>query len=168
MNPRYEPFLPPFKKAVDLVKRRPWYKDGWRVKAGPFQDGEGVFLGLWKTNWHNDDFCGIHFEISLEWGGFNLGHVVVAMHVLHRDTFPGTTKDRHAFSTPFVRSAAARKIIRDWKGGYRVSKGGMVPFRVNRQRGDGPLEDVIVAECDRLQQLGPEIDRILKEEVYAE
>lgn len=167
MNPRYEPFLAPFQEAARRVERRPWFDKTWRAHAGPFQDGEGVWLGLWRPNWDNDDLCGVHFELSLEWGGFKMGHFVVAMHVLHRPAFSGTDKDRNAFSTPFVNDPAVRKIIRDWRGGYRVSKGGMVPFRVNRLREGAALEDLIVIECDRLRQLGPEIDRILKEHVYA-
>lgn len=138
------------------------------MTSGPFQDGEGVFLGLWKDGWYNEDFCGIHFEVSLEWGGFKLGHLVCVMHVLHRATFPGSDKDRSHFSEPFVKSSEVRRIIRSWKAGYRVNpKGGMVPLRLNAPRTDENASEVVVKEIGRLQQLGPEIDRILREHITA-
>ncbi len=164
INPRYQPFLEPFKLAETEMRTQSWFGDGWIATSGPFQDGEGVWLGLWKENWFNDDFCGIHFEISLEWGGYKMKHLVRAMHVLHRNTFPGTELDRSHFSIPFVKSVEVRRIIRSWKAGYRVNpKGGMVPLRLNAPRTDNNIEEVLLTETSRLQQLGPEIDRILRE-----
>jgi hypothetical protein len=165
LNPRYAPFLEPMREAAERLRAQPWFsEDDWRLKAGPFQDGEGVWVGLSKGNWVNDDYCGIHFEGSLEWGGFKMKHVVCAMHVLHRPTFPGTELDRQAFSVPFVKSPEVRKIIRQWKAGYRVNaKGGMVPFRLNAPRTDDNLAEVVFTEFNRYHQLAPEIDRILAE-----
>lgn len=165
-DPRYAPFLPDVEKAARELRKAPWFDDGWRVTAGPFQDGAGVYVGMWKSNWDNEDFCGVHFEGSLEWGGFKMGHAVCAMHVLHREFFSGTQKGREAFSLPFVHSPEVRRIIRSWKAGYRVKpRGGMVPLRRNAPRTPDNLAEVLVTEFTRFAQLGPEIDRILREEV---
>jgi hypothetical protein len=161
-DPRYAPFLPDVEKAADALKGASWFDEGWRVTAGPFQDGAGVFVGMGKSR----RFLRRRFEGSLEWGGFNLGHVVCAMHVLHRGAFSRTQKGREAFSLPFVQSPEVRRFIRSWKAGYRVNPhGGMVPLRRNAPRTPDNLAEVLVTEFTRFAQLGPEIDRILREEV---
>ena len=49
-----------FRHIEKELKRSSWFDDGWEIY------NRGVYMQLYKTNWHNQNQGGIHFETFIE------------------------------------------------------------------------------------------------------
>lgn len=135
-----------FRNIEKHLKESHWFNDGWEIY------NRGVYLQLYKSNWHNDMQGGIHFETRIESREVKQKEFPISMHVEE------DTPSQDAFIENFLSLEEQR--IKSWKG-YKLGKGCSVCKRTLPLNSKN-LEQRIFEELNRLRQPEDSIDKTLQ------
>ncbi len=136
-----------FRNLEKKLRHSSWFEDDWEIY------NRGVYLQLYKANWHNDNQGGIHFETYIEAPQIKQKEFSICMHA--EEDCPS----QQTFIHKFLEMEGER--IRGWKGYRTVGKGYNVCERklpLNFKN----LEDRLLEEFNRLRQLEAGIDQVLR------
>ncbi len=123
-----------------------WYEDDWEIY------NRGAYLQLYKTNWHNGNQGGVHFETFIEAREIKQKRFPVCLHA--EEDCPS----RDLFVERLIALEGDR--IRAWKGYQLVGEGYSVcqkSIPLNFKN----LEDRLYEELSQLRQLESGIDQVL-------
>ncbi|MEA2048910.1 MAG: hypothetical protein U9O64_10765 [Campylobacterota bacterium] len=135
-----------FRTIEKSLKASHWFNDGWEIY------NRGVYLQLYKSNWHNDNQGGIHFETHIESREVKQKEFPISLHVEDNTPF------QNAFIEKLLSLEAER--IKSWKG-YKIGKGYSLCKRTLPLNPKN-LEQRILEELNRLRQLEASIDETLQ------
>ena len=136
-----------FRNLQSKLEQSSWFADGWEIY------NRGVYLQLYKDTWYNDSQGGVHFETYIEAPQLRQKAFPICMHA--EEDCPS----QQTFIRDFLDSEGEQ--IRSWKGydvmgdGYSICQR-VLPFNFKN------LEHRLYEEFNRLRQLEPGIDRILR------
>ena len=135
-----------FRNVENQITKSSWFDDNWEIY------NRGDYFQLYKSNWHNENQGGIHFETYIETSQIKEKMFPILMHA--EEDCPA----QQEFIQSFLDREGDR--IRGWKGyqvvgsGYSICKRKM-PLNVKN------LEQRIVEELNRLRKLENSVDEIL-------
>lgn len=134
-----------FRNLEKELSQSNWFNDDWGIY------NRGVYLQLYKHNWHNQNQGGIHFETFIEAREIKQKAFPICMHV-EQDC-----PSQQAFIQEFLTLEKDR--IKKWKGyqigeGYSICKK-IIPLNFKN------LERQLLEEFNRLRQLEKGIERAL-------
>ena len=136
-----------FRNLEKKMNQSNWFDDGWEIY------NRGVYLQLYKSNWHNQNQGGIHFETYIEAPQVRQKEFPVCMHA--EEDCP----DQQKFIEEFLVLEGDR--IRSWKGyqvtgeGYNVCKR-VLPLNFKN------LEQRLFEEFNKFRLLEAGIDQALE------
>ena len=136
-----------FRNLESKLRQSRWFTDEWAIY------NRGPYLQLYKSNWHNENQGGVHFETYIEAPQIKEKAFPICMHA--EEDCPS----QPAFIQSFLELEGDR--IRSWKGYQTVGKGYSICQRklpLNFKN----LEDRLLEEFNRLRQLEAGIDQILR------
>ena len=136
-----------FRNLEQKLKQSSWFGDDWEIY------NRGVYLQLYKRNWHNQNQGGVHFETFIEANEIRNKQFPIAMHA--EEDCPAQER----FVREFLAMESQR--IKGWKGYKVVGKG----FNICERRlplNFKNLEQRILEELNRLRQLEAGIEQILE------
>lgn len=88
----FEVYYPQFLKVQRELAKNDWYRDdGWTMFIGYYH--AGIYLQLYKPNWHNYTLDGVHIEIGLDADSLQSRKLRIDLHIGHRNVF-----DREQFN----------------------------------------------------------------------
>ena len=129
------------------LKQSSWFEDGWEIY------NRGVYLQLYKVNWHNHNQEGIHFETYIEAPQIKLKAFPICMHA-EKDC-----PSQSEFIRKFLELEGDR--IKGWKGYQAVGKGYSICQRtlpLNLKK----LEQRIFVYFSLLRQLESSVELVLR------
>lgn len=135
-----------FRNIEKNLKQSSWFNDSWEIY------NRGVYLQLYKSNWHNDNQGGIHFETHIESKEVKQKEFPISMHV--EEDCPNQAE----FIEKFL--SLEKDHIKGWKG-YKLDKGYSVCKRTLPLNSKN-VEQRILEELNRLRQLENSIDETLQ------
>ena len=136
-----------FRNLEKKLRQSSWFDDDWEIY------NRGVYLQLYKVNWHNDDQGGVHFETYIEAPQIKQKEFPICMHA--EEDCPS----QQVFIQNFLAIEGDR--IRSWKGYQAIGTGYSVCQRklpLNFKN----LENRLLEEFNRLRQLEAGIDQVLR------
>ena len=136
-----------FRNLEKKLKQSSWFEDDWEIY------NRGVYLQLYKADWHNQNQGGIHFETYIEAPQIRQKTFPICMHA--EEDCPSQSE----FIQTFLAAEGAR--IRSWKGYQVVGKGYSICQRTLPLNFKN-LEQRLVEEFNRLRQLETGIEQALR------
>ena len=137
-----------FRNLEKKLKQSSWFEDGWEIY------NRGVYLQLYKSDWHNHNQGGIHFETYIEAPQIKQKAFPVCMHA--EEDCPSQSE----FIEKFLEIEGDR--IEGWKGYQTIGKGYSICQRTLPLNFKN-LEQRIFEELNRLRQLEPGVEQALSE-----
>jgi hypothetical protein len=137
-----------FQGLEKKLRQSSWFEDGWQIY------NRGAYLQLYKSNWHNQNQGGIHFETYIESPQIKQKAFPISMHA--EEDCPSQEK----FIKKIIEAEGSR--INDWKG-YKVSGKGYSICQRTLPLNYKTLEQRLLEEFNRLRQLEPGIEQVLRE-----
>ncbi|MFQ3243944.1 MAG: hypothetical protein ACI9SP_000569 [Arenicella sp.] len=137
-----------FQGLEKKLKQSAWFEDDWQIY------NRGEYLQLYKSNWHNQNQGGIHFETYIEAPQIKQKAFPVCMHA--EEDCPSQPE----FIQKFLELEADR--IKHWKGYKTIGSGYSICQRtlpLNYKN----LEQRLLEEFNRLRQLEAGIEQVLCE-----
>ncbi len=98
-----------FRNLEKKLRQAPWFEDDWEIY------NRGVYLQLYKSDWHNHNQGGIHFETYIEQPQIQQKAFPICMHA--EEDCP----EQSAFIERFLEIEGDR--IRRWKGYQAIGEG---------------------------------------------
>ena len=134
-----------FRNLEREIRQSNWFDDGWEIY------NRGVYLQLYKFNWHNQNQGGIHFETFIEAREVKQKAFPICLHA--EEDCPS----QQMFVQEFLALEGER--INNWKGyqigeGYNICKK-KLPLNFKN------LELRLLEEFNRLRQLEKGIEQAL-------
>ena len=105
-----------FRALEKNLRQANWFGDDWDIY------NRGVYLQLYKTNWHNYNQGGIHFETYIEKPQIKQKSFPLCMHV------ENDCPSQSDFMDKFLE--IERDRINSWKGYETVGQGPDQPFHI--------------------------------------
>ena len=136
-----------FRSLEKQLRQSSWFKGGWEIY------NRGVYLHLYKDNWHNQNQGGIHFETYIEAREIKQKSFPICFHV------ENDCPSQKTFIKEFL--TRERDRIKGWKG-YQIGEGYNICSKslpLNFKN----LDQKIFEELNRLRQLESGIDAILND-----
>ena len=111
----FEVYYPQFLKVQRELAKHDWYRDdGWTMFIGYYH--AGIYLQLYKPNWHNYTLDGVHIEIGLDAEALQSRKLRIDLHIGHRNVV-----DREQFNDLTVE--ALHNAVNAWNSsGVAFSK----------------------------------------------
>lgn len=135
-----------FRNIEKQLKQASWFDDDWEIY------NRGVYLQLYKSNWHNQNQGGIHFETFIESREMKQKKFPICMHA--EEDCPSQQDFIHKFL------AIEGDRIRSWKG-YQLGDGYSICERTLPLNFKN-LEQRLLEELNRLRQLESGIEETLQ------
>ncbi|MDA0271902.1 MAG: hypothetical protein O3C68_01450 [Proteobacteria bacterium] len=137
-----------FSNLEKMLKQSSWFEHSWEIY------NRGVYLQLYKTNWHNQNQGGIHFETYIEAPQVKQKAFPICMHA--EDDCPSQSE--------FVQKFLIREGDRlgGWRGYQTIGKGYSICQRTLPLNFKN-LELRLFEEFNRLRQLESSVDQVLLE-----
>ena len=135
-----------FRNLEKKLRQSNWFGDDWEIY------NRGVYLQLYKVDWHNQNQGGVHFETYIEAPQIKKKEFPICMHA--EEDCPSQPE----FIQNFLELEGDR--IRGWKGYQTVGKGYSICQR-NLPLNFKNLEDRLLEEFNRLRQLEAGIAEVL-------
>jgi hypothetical protein len=135
-----------FRNLEKQLRHAKWFDDDWDIY------NRGEYLQLYKSNWHNHNQGGIHFETYIEAPQIKQKAFPVCMHA--EEDCPSQSE----FIRKFLELEGNR--IKSWKGYQTVGNGYSICQRTLPLNFKN-LEQRIFEELNRLRQLEAGVDQIL-------
>lgn len=136
-----------FRNLEKKLRQSNWFGDDWDIY------NRGVYLQLYKVDWHNQNQGGVHFETYIEAPQIKKKEFPICMHA--EEDCPSQPE----FIQNFLELEGDR--IRGWKGYQTVGKGYSICQR-NLPLNFKNLEDRLLEEFNRLRQLEAGIAEALR------
>ena len=136
-----------FRNLEKKLKQSTWFEDDWEIY------NRGVYLQLYKADWHNQNQGGIHFETYIEAPQIKQKTFPVCMHA--EEDCPS----RSEFIQKFLEIEGDR--ITGWKGYQVVGKGYSICQRTLPLNFKN-LEQRLFEEFNRLRQLETGVEQALR------
>lgn len=136
-----------FQGLEKKLRQSPWFKDDWQIY------NRGAYLQLYKSNWHNQNQGGIHFETYIEAPQIKQKAFPVCMHA--EEDCPSQA----TFIQNFLEIEGSR--IDGWKG-YKVSGKGYGICQRTLPLNYKNLEQRLLEEFNRLRQLESGVEQVLR------
>jgi hypothetical protein len=137
-----------FQGLEKKLRQSPWFEDDWQIY------NRGAYLQLYKSNWHNQNQGGIHFETFIEAPQIKQKAFPVCMHA--EEDCPSQAK----FIQKFLEIESSR--IDGWKG-FKVSGKGYSICQRTLPLNYKNLEQRLLEEFNRLRQLESGVEQVLSE-----
>lgn len=135
-----------FRNLEKSLKQSSWFEDDWEIY------NRGVYLQLYKTNWHNQNQGGIHFETFIESREVKQKAFPICLHA--EEDCPS----QQEFIQEFLSLETDR--IESWKG-YQIGEGYSICKRTMPLNFKN-LEQRLLEEFNRLRQLESGIEQALQ------
>ena len=135
-----------FRNLEKKLRQSNWFGDDWEIY------NRGVYLQLYKVDWHNQNQGGVHFETYIEAPQIKKKEFPICMHA--EEDCPSQPE----FIQNFLELEGDR--IQGWKGYQTVGKGYSICQR-NLPLNFKNLEDRLLEEFNRLRQLEAGIAEVL-------
>ncbi|CZF80603.1 hypothetical protein GCE9029_02086 [Grimontia celer] len=139
---------PIFRNLEKMLRQSSWFDDGWEIY------NRGVYMQLYKENWHNEAQGGIHFETYIEAPQLKQKEFPICMHA--EEDCPSQSE----FVRKFLQLEGEK--IKDWKG-YQTIGGGYHICQRNLPLNFKNLEQKLYEEFNRLRQFEGGIEQTLSE-----
>ncbi len=135
-----------FRKLEKNLKQSRWFDENWQIY------NRGSYLQLYKTNWHNDNQGGVHFETYIEAAQIKQKAFPICLHA--EEDCPSQAL--------FIQTLLALEgeRIQRWKG-YQTDGTGYSICQKTLPLNFKNLEDRLLHELNQLRQLEPAIDQVL-------
>ena len=136
-----------FRGLENRLREAKWFDEDWDIY------NRGVYLQLYKINWHNESQGGVHFETYIEADQIKQKKFPICMHA--EESCPS----QEQFIKKFLE--IERDLIKSWKGykiigtGYSICKREL-PLNLKN------LDQRILEELNRLRKLENIIDQVLR------
>ncbi|MDA1298521.1 MAG: hypothetical protein O2868_00405 [Proteobacteria bacterium] len=137
-----------FRNLEKKLRHSSWFEHGWAIY------NRGVYLQLYKVNWHNQNQGGVHFETYIEAPQIKQKVFPVCMHA--EEDCPSQPE----FIQRFLALEGER--IQDWKG-YDIGGTGYSICQRTLPLNFKNLEQRLFEELSRLRQLELSVDQVLNE-----
>lgn len=137
-----------FRNLEKKLRQSSWFGADWEVY------NRGPYLQLYKTNWHNENQGGVHFETYIEAPQIKQKEFPICMHA--EEDCPS----QPTFIQEFLAIEGDR--IRGWKG-YQADGSGYGICQRKLPLNFKNLEDRLLEEFNRLRKLEGSVDRVLGE-----
>lgn len=135
-----------FRSLEKMMKQSNWFEDDWVIF------NRGAYLQLYKSNWHNHNQSGIHFETFIETPQIKQKAFPVCMHA--EQDCPSQSE----FIQSFLELEVDR--IKRWKG-YKTIGAGYSICQRTMPLNYKNLEQRLFEEFNRLRQLESSVDEVL-------
>ena len=135
-----------FRGLENRLREAKWFDEDWDIY------NRGVYLQLYKTNWHNHRQGGIHFETYIEKQQIKQKNFPLCMHA------ENDCPSQHVFVQKFLEREGDR--IRGWKGYVTVGVGYSI-FQRTLPLNYKKLDQRLFEEFNQLQRLGDTVDELL-------
>ena len=136
-----------FRNLEKKLNQSNWFEDDWEIY------NRGVYLQLYKADWHNQNQGGIHFETYIEAPQIKQKTFPICMHA--EDDCPSQSE----FIQKFLEIEGDR--IKSWKG-YQVVGTGYSICQRTLPLNFKNLEQRLFEEFNRLRQLETGVDQALR------
>lgn len=136
-----------FRNLEKKLKQSNWFEDDWQIY------NRGVYLQLYKSDWHNHNQGGIHFETYIEAPQIKQKSFPICMHA--EEDCPSQLE----FIRNFLEIEGER--IRSWKGYQTIGKGYSICQRTMPLNFKN-LEQRLFEEFNRLRQLEAGVEQTLR------
>ena len=137
-----------FRNLEKMLKQSAWFDNDWEIY------NRGVYLQLYKGNWHNQNQGGIHFETYIEAPQIKQKAFPICMHA--EEDCPSQSE----FIQQFLELEGDR--IRSWKKYQTVGKGYNICQRILPLNFKN-LEQRLFEEFNRLRQLETSVEQVLRQ-----
>ena len=137
-----------FKNFEAMIRKASWFDDNWDIY------NRGDYFQLYKSNWHNHNQGGVHFETYIEGKQIKEKEFPVCIHA--EEDCP----NQQGFIKRVLEMEGDR--IRSWKG-YKVSGSTYSICQRNLPLNFKNIEQRLFEEFNRMRQLSSSIDKILAE-----
>ncbi len=137
-----------FRNLEKKLRQSSWFGADWEVY------NRGPYLQLYKTNWHNENQGGVHFETYIEAPQIKQKEFPICMRA--EEDCPS----QPTFIQEFLAIEGDR--IRGWKG-YQADGSGYGICQRKLPLNFKNLEDRLLEEFNRLRKLEGSVDRVLGE-----
>lgn len=135
-----------FRNLEKMLRQSVWFKDGWEIY------NRGPYMQLYKSNWHNANQGGVHFETFIESAQLKQKSFPICLHA--EEDCPS----QQQFMEMLIESEQGR--IEGWKGYNLVGTGYTVCERIlplNFKK----LEQRLLQEFNQLRELEGAVDQTL-------
>ena len=136
-----------FRNLEKKLNQSNWFEDDWEIY------NRGVYLQLYKADWHNQNQGGIHFETYIEAPQIKQKTFPICMHA--EDDCPSQSE----FIQKFLELEGEH--IQSWKGYQVVGKGYSICQRTLPLNFKN-LEQRLFEEFNRLRQLETGVEQALR------
>ena len=136
-----------FRNLEKKLNQSNWFEDDWEIY------NRGVYLQLYKADWHNQNQGGIHFETYIEAPQIKQKTFPICMHA--EDDCPSQSE----FIQKFLEIEGDR--IKSWKGYHVVGTGYSICQRTLPLNFKN-LEQRLFEEFNRLRQLETGVEQALR------
>jgi hypothetical protein len=131
-----------------MLKQSAWFDNDWEIY------NRGVYLQLYKGNWHNQNQGGIHFETYIEAPQIKQKAFPICMHA--EEDCPSQSE----FIQQFLELEGDR--IRSWKKYQTIGRGYNICQRILPLNFKN-LEQRLFEEFNRLRQLETSVEQVLRQ-----
>ena len=135
-----------FKALENRLRDAKWFDDDWDIY------NRGVYLQLYKTNWHNHRQGGVHFETYIEKSQIKQRNFPLCMHA------ENDCPSQSIFISKFLELEGDR--IKTWKG-YEALGQGYSIFQRTLPLNYKKLDQRLFEEFNQLRRLGDTVDELL-------
>lgn len=135
-----------FRNLENKLKTARWFNDDWEIY------NRGPYLQLYKSNWHNHNQGGVHFESFIEGPQIKQKNFPVCLHA--EEDCPSQSR----FMEELLALEAGR--INNWKGCHIIGSGYTI-FEKVLPLNFKNLEQRLYDEFNQLRQLEESIDQVL-------
>lgn len=136
-----------FRSLEKKLRQSRWFSDEWAIY------NRGDYLQLYKDSWHNGNQGGVHFETFIETPQIKAKAFPICVHA--EEDCP----DQERFIQTLLELEGER--IQSWKG-YEIIGDGYAICQRTLPLNFKTLEDRLIEELNRLRQLEPAIDQVLR------
>lgn len=137
-----------FRNLEKMLRQSAWFDDGWEIY------NRGAYMQLYKSNWHNANQGGVHFETFIESAQLQQKAFPICLHA--EEDCPS----QQEFIEALIESERGR--IQGWKGYKLVGSGYTVCERIlplNFKK----LEQRLLQEFNQLRELEDTVDQTLSQ-----
>jgi len=135
-----------FRNLETMLRQATWFEDGWEIF------NRGSYMQLYKSNWHNANQGGVHFETFIEDAQFRQKAFPISVHA------EADCPSQQRFIEALIESERGR--IQGWKGYKLVGRGYTVCERI-LPLSFKALEQRLLQEFNQLRELEGAIDQTL-------
>ena len=146
---------PQVMKAYRRMAKMNWFQDGnWVAFVGHYT--HGIFMQVYKPDWYNHEFDGIHFELAIDERCLKNKVANIQLHITHKNVLP----DRDKFNQYTIPRMAV--LVSQWDSRYELSETQLSErLNLNVSFTQSNFAKKVADEMTQVCQLGVIIDEAL-------